>query len=634
MCGICGLVQVGGEPRNLIDPPALERMTDAMRHRGPDDRGTYLAPGVALGVRRLSIIDVEGGHQPFASEDQAIWAIQNGELYNHEGLRAELKSARHHFRSRCDTEILPHLYERDGAKMPAQLRGKFAIAVWDGRQRRALLARDRLGVKPLYWTRSGDVVVFASELKSLLASGFVAPQLDYASIESYLALGFIPAPATPLVGVRKLLPGGRLVIDGGGVSEDAYWTYPVPEPDSPARPEAEYAEELLCRLREAVRLRLMSDVPLGAMLSGGIDSSLVVALMAEVLTAPVNTFSVGFREDAENNELADARLVASEFGTDHHELELSFKEDTVDLRQLVWHLDEPLADLSALGFLELSRLARQHVTVALSGQGADELLGGYERYRNVVLARKWRRLPKPVRDLGSAALRRGPARTRRIAEVVSADGAVASTLALYGKIGRWRTELVTGPLLELDHGPSERAVARIAARAPERDALAAALFIDAQLSLPDDMLHYFDRASMAHSLEVRVPFLDHELVEFCARIPTALKVRHLTTKYLLKRAARPLLPRRIIEKPKIGFFNRSVYLWLESQGQAAIRDYLVARQPIVSDFIDVQALARLADGSPDQRAIVFRVLMLELWLETFLPRFAEASRARSIARVR
>ena len=619
MCGICGVIQVDGEPRAVVDPAVLDRMTDAMRHRGPDDRGTYQVPGAALGVRRLSIVDVHGGHQPVANETQDVWAIQNGELYNHEAIRRELVASGHGFQTRCDTEILPHLYERDGVALPVRLRGKFALAVWDNRTRRALIARDRLGVKPLYWTRRDDVVVFASELKSLLASGLVEPRIDYGAVDAYLSFGFVPAPHTPLVGVRKLLPGSRLVVEAGAVREESYWSYPIPEPDTPTRPEAEYAEGVLGALREAVRLRLMSDVPLGAMLSGGLDSSLVVALMAEEMSEPVKTFSVGFREDEKSNELADARYVASLFGTDHHELELSFVDDTTDLPDLVRQLDEPLADLSALGFLALSRLAREHVTVALSGQGADELLGGYERYRNVSIAHAWRRLPTPVRRTATAVMERGPSRTRRVAEVLSPNEPVERTLALYGKVGRWGRELRAGPLLALDRDTGRSAVARIVERSPDGEPLATALFVDAQLSLPDDMLHYFDRASMAHSLEVRVPFLDHELVEYCARIPSGLKVRRLTTKHVLKQAARRLLPSRIVDKPKIGFFNRSIDAWLEREGAVAVRSHLIDRTPAVAEFVDMDSVTRFAEGTPDQRASVFRVLILELWLETYLP---------------
>src|SRR4051794_13126059 len=308
MCGICGVVQVGGEPREVIEPDVLDRMTDAMTHRGPNDRGTYVEPGIALGVRRLSIVDVAGGHQPFSTEDRSVWAVQNGELYNHDDVRHDLERRGHRFTSRCDTEILPHLYEEVGPEFPERLRGKFGIAVWDGRRRRAVVARDRLGVKPMYYAQVGDLVVFASELKSVLASGLVDFDLDYDAIDAYMTLGFVPGPLTPLAGVRKLMPGERMIVDRRGVRLERYWSYPEPDPD-PSLSEDEFAEGLLERLEEARRPRLMSDVPLGAMLSGGLDSSLIVALMARNMAEPVKTFSIGFEEDGDDSELGDARYV-------------------------------------------------------------------------------------------------------------------------------------------------------------------------------------------------------------------------------------------------------------------------------------------------------------------------------------
>ncbi len=398
MCGICGAVQLGGAPKEVLGVDTLERMTDLMSHRGPDDRGTYLAPGVALGVRRLSIVDVEEGHQPVSSEDRNVWAIQNGELYNHIPVRRQLEQQGHRFLSRCDTEILPHLYEQHGDRFPELLRGMFGLAVWDGARRRAVLARDRLGIKPLYYSVCGDVLVFASELKSLLASGLVDGGLDYEAIDAFLTLGFFPTPATPLAGVSKLQPGHRLVVERGKVRIESYWSYPAPTVSPESVSPEEWAERLLEELEESVRLRLMSDVPLGAMLSGGLDSSLIVALMARNMTEPVKTFSVGFAEAGAGNELREARLVAEQLGCEHHELELSFHSLEVDLRDLVWHLDEPLADLSSLGFLALSELASEHVTVALSGQGADELFGGYNKHRAASLAGRWRRAPWALRS--------------------------------------------------------------------------------------------------------------------------------------------------------------------------------------------------------------------------------------------
>jgi asparagine synthase (glutamine-hydrolysing) len=624
MCGICGVMQVDGESRAPVGQDVLDRMTDAMVHRGPNDRGTYAAPGVVLGARRLSIVDVEGGHQPFANEDGHVWAVQNGELYNHGEIRAALRRDGHRFASRCDTEILPHLYERDGTAVAEQLRGKFAVAVWDERRRRGVVARDRLGIKPLYYARVGDVVVFASELKSVLASGLVSGELDLEALDAYLTLGFVPGPMTPLRDVRKLLPGEQLVVEPGRFRLERYWRYPVPEPRAGRSVELE-VEELLEVLEESVRLRLMSDVPLGAMLSGGLDSSLIVALMARHTTGSVKTFSVGFEEAGAENELDDARFVAGVFGTEHHELELSFARQDVELRDLTWYMDEPVADLSALGFLALSKLAAETVTVALSGQGADELLGGYSRHRNAQLAARVLGMPAAVRTGVLAAARLAPGRLDGVTGVVRAPDAVARQLAAFAGVSSGGVRL-----RGLDGGNGTFAAAAVAERLGglTADPLATMLFLDGQLGLVDDMLHYFDRTSMAYSLEVRVPFLDHVVVEHCARIPAALKVKGATTKFLLKRAARGIVPDRIIDKPKVGFFNAAVDAWFRAQTDGAISAYLLDERPAYAELIDrdqiVGLVAEHAAGRVNGRALL-PVLMLEVWLRDFLPR-ALASR--------
>jgi asparagine synthase (glutamine-hydrolysing) len=622
-------VQLGGEPRLPLPPGVLDRMTDALEHRGPDDRGTHEAPGVALGVRRLSIVDVAGGHQPVASEDGSVWAIQNGELYNHEALRAELAARGHQFRSRCDTEVLPHLYEHEGAGFPARLRGKFGLALWDGRARSLVLARDRLGVKPLYLARleREGLLLFASELKSLLASGLLSPELDYAALEAYLTLGFFPGPLSPLAQVRKLEPGELLLAGPEGLRRERYWHYPLPAPESPRRSQGEYAEGLLAELEESVRLRLMSDVPLGAMLSGGLDSSLIVALMARNMREPVKTFSVGFAEDGDSNELADARLVANRFGTDHHELELSYLGDTVSLPELSWALDEPLADLSALGFLALSALAAEHVTVALSGQGADELLAGYKKHRAAKLVAMLDSIPRPVRRAGAAAFGR-TRRFGRAARTLAAADPATRLLAMSGQLdGPLRRALLRGPLEGSDGRLVRHSVARLTDGLAD-DPLPATLYLDGRLALVDDMLQYFDRASMARSLEVRVPFLDHKVVEYCARIPSDLKLRGLRTKHLLKEAARGLLPDQIIDKRKIGFFRGATHAWMSAQIDGAIAEYLLAPDLRCADFLDPAALRRLVEAHASGRdrghtQLLLAVLILEVWLRTTLPRALE-----------
>jgi asparagine synthase (glutamine-hydrolysing) len=624
MCGICGVIQLGGEPRRVVPDHVLDRMTDAMTHRGPNDRGTHVSPGASIGVRRLSIVDVEGGHQPFGNEDGTIWAIQNGELYNHASVHEALERRGHRFASRCDTEILPHLYEEHGPAFPEQLRGMFGIAIWDQKRRRAVVARDRLGIKPVYYAVCGDLLVFASELKSLLASGLVPTDLDYEAIDAFLTLGFFPAPATPLAAVKKLEPGCVLVVEDGEVEERRYWSYPQPTLERGGDLD-EWCARLLAGLEESVRLRLMSDVPLGAMLSGGLDSSLIVALMAKLMDRPVQTFAVGFKEAGDGNELADARFVADVLGAEHHELELSFAEETISLDRLVWHLDEPLADLSSLGFIALSELAAKHVTVALSGQGADELLGGYRKHRAAAIAGAWRRVPRPARRAFLAAAAHGPGRLRRPVETLGAVGPAERLLAMSGALtAETRRSLARGPLAELDGNAALRAISyRLGDFAD--DPLPAALYLDGQLGLVDDMLHYFDRASMAHSLEVRVPFLDHKVVELCASMPADLKVRRLETKHVLRRAARGLVPDRIIDKPKIGFFNAAVDGWFRAQTRGAISDYLLGPSPRYAEMIDRGEVERLvrshADGGrSDNGYALLSILMLEIWLSEYLPR--------------
>ncbi len=639
MCGICGVVQIGGSARPVLEPGAIDRMTDAMTHRGPNDRGIFSDDGIAIGARRLSIIDVDGGHQPFSNEDGTVWGAQNGELYNHDELRSMLVRDGHRLASRCDTEIIPHLYEREGPGFAGSLWGKFAIVVWDGVQRRAVLARDRLGVKPLYYARRGDLVAFASELKSLLASGLIEPELDYEAIGAYLQLGFMPGPRTPLAGVNKVMPGHSVVIDAAGVREECYWEFPKPAPDE-TMSEAEAGERLLAELESAVRRRLMSDVPLGAMLSGGLDSSLIVALMARNMSEPVKTFSVGFAESGRDNELADAKLVASAMGTDHHALELSLSEQQVGLEELAWWLDEPLADLSALGFLSLSELASSHVTVALSGQGADELLGGYPRYRRAAVVGHFKRMPAPLRAAAIAGLARGNARYARFSSAIAAPDPATRYLALRTPWldSELLAQLATGELADtVGGGAAARAIATHAEGLVD-DPLSASMHLDSHLGLVDDMIHYFDRASMAHSLEVRVPFLDHNVVEFAATIPGHLKVHRLTTKYVLKQVSRGLVPDSIIDKRKIGFFNGVSHQWMRSQLQGPAFDYLMDDQLACGAFLDQaqirQMARRHAQGAATDLSALYAVLMLEVWLKSVLPRALGAeSPQRELIRV-
>jgi asparagine synthase (glutamine-hydrolysing) len=603
----------------VIETHVLERMTDRLRHRGPDDRGTFEAPGAALGVRRLSIVDVAGGHQPVSDESQRIWAIQNGELYNHEGIRRSLIERGHELRSRCDTEILPHLYEEVGDRLPQEIHGKFALATWDSTRHRGLIARDRLGVKPLYYSVVDDLLVFASELKSLLASGLIETTLDYEAIDVYLTLGYFPGRTTPLAGVRKLLPGHRLVVDGG-VREEQYWAYPQPAPE-PRLDAPEAADRLLFELERAVRDRLMSDVPIGAMLSGGLDSSVVVALMARNMTEPVKTFSVGFSEAGEANELPHARQVASALGTEHHEVELSVHDELTSLEDLVWALDEPVADLSALGFEAISALASTEVTVALSGQGADELFAGYPRYVRAAVVQRARWLPRALVLVGARTIAPIGDRWARFASALRAEDPASRYLALRAPFvsEELRRSLVREPI-GTTHERALQAVAAFANGLPDRP-LAAAQYLDAQLGLVDDMLHYFDRMSMAHSLEVRVPFLDHRLVEFAALVPDRLKIgTRLETKVVLRRAAAGLVPDFVLERPKVGFFSPMVSRWLASQLDRHAPRYLLGQDTRIAELVDSTVVRDLVASPSSHGEPLYALLVLEVWLSSFLPR--------------
>jgi asparagine synthase (glutamine-hydrolysing) len=634
MCGIAGAFAIDGLPGPPLDREVIQRMTEIMRHRGPDDAGFAEGNGMSLGARRLSIIDVEGGHQPLSNESGDVWAVQNGEIYNHAELCNELWADGHAFRSRCDTEVLPHLYERDGARLCERLHGTFAVAVWDTRQRRGILARDRLGVKPLYYAAVDGVVVFGSELKSVIASGLVSDELDPEALAAYLMLGYVPGPMTPLKDVRKVMPGERLVIGGGTVRNESYWRYPAPDPD-PGPSVQEWAERLRSELADAVRMQLMSDVPLGAMLSGGLDSSLLVALMARHSDGSVKTFAIGFHGVGEANELSDARRVAGELGTEHHEIELSLAGPDDAVERLAWHMDEPVRSLSALGFLALSDLAAPEVTVALSGQGADELFGGYRKHRVASLAATWDRLPAAVRAPIAAAGRRGPGDIRRLAVALQARDPVSRLMASSGLLRPdLREGLFSGALAE-QADAARRAAARHLEGAATATPLAALLHLDGQLGLVDDMLHYFDRASMAHSLEVRVPFLDHRLVETCARMPDAVKVRGRKTKHVLRVAAKGLVPDFVFDKPKLGFFSGSTRAWLAAGDGAVVDRVLLSPDARYAEILDrsmiEQQISDWRAGAGDRSQFLLAMVMLEVWLSTYLGRAFAAARGDAAA---
>ena len=568
MCGLCGILNYGTDER--VQPAVLDAMTDRMTHRGPDGRGVWIDGSVGLGHRRLSIIDLESGKQPMENETGSVRVVFNGEIYNHEELRPQLEARGHTFRTRCDTEVLVHLYEEFGTEFVHRLNGMYAIAVWDSEKESLVLARDRLGIKPLFYYAWPGGIVFASELRALLAHPEVPREVDPHSLHLYLNHEFVPAPRTLLQGVRKLRPAEILQVNRGGNPEvHNYWRCSY-QPKATLS-EKEAAEGFSEHLERAVRRRLMSDVPLGAFLSGGIDSSSIVFWMRERVTGPLKTFSVGF-DDPTYNELPYAREVAEALETDHHEEVLT--ADGMSLVERVSdHLDEPLADVSAIPTFLVSGLARRHVTVCLSGDGGDELLAGYERHLASKLARSvYDRIPAPLRrGLIEPAAARLPATdrkkgmadlVRRFVEGAAKDPGAAQMRWQTFLPDRWLDRIYTPAMrqraVQID---AFEAVKALAKTADGGDTLDRELAVELGLYLPDDILTKVDRMSMAVSLEARVPFLDHELVEFAATLPASFKMHRGRGKFILRQAMRGRLPERVLTRRKEGF-SIPVKRWL------------------------------------------------------------------------
>jgi asparagine synthase (glutamine-hydrolysing) len=630
VCGICGIV--GDRP---VDRGALERMTRALIHRGPDDEGFHVAEGegvtIGLGFRRLSIIDLESGNQPISNEDGAIWVVLNGEIYNFRDLRRDLESRGHRFATNADTEVIVHLYEDLGPRCVERLNGMFAFALWDDAERQLLLARDRLGKKPLYYAELGDSLLFGSELKALLEHPRCPRRLDPESLSCYLALEYVPTPRAIFDGVRKLPAGNVLVWKDGRSSVKQYWDLSF-EHDGRALTENEWAEELRARLREAVRRRLVSDVPLGAFLSGGVDSSSVVAMMVDALpSGAVKTFSIGFAERS-FDESAHARRVAAHFGTEHHEE--VFTPDVMAglLPDVVDFLDEPFADPSILPTYLLSRFTRQHVTVALGGDGADELLAGYPTFTADRVATLYR-LPRAVHDRVVVPLaNRLPVSTTNFAFDFKLKqflrGAPAprdlrhpTWLGSFTSAEQERllATTVSDPLAE------QR---RVLAAAPTSDRLEQLIYLYAKTYLQDDILVKVDRASMACSLEVRAPFLDVDLVQFLGAIPSGLKLRRFDTKHVLKVAMRELLPRGIASRSKKGF-GIPVATWFKGPLRERLLDELSPDRLRSQDIFDPAGVQLLIDehmtGRRDHRKPLWTLFVFQLWHRRWIERNVSSS---------
>jgi asparagine synthase (glutamine-hydrolysing) len=621
-----------------VDRGVLAQMTRVLHHRGPDDDGFHVATyddgtGVGLGFRRLSIIDLDTGNQPIANEDGSLQLVFNGEIYNFRELRAELESRGHRFATNADTEVVVHLYEELGPECVQRLNGMFAFALWDEPERRLLLARDRFGKKPLYYAELDGVLVFGSELKALLEHPLCPRDLDLESLSAYLAAEYVPTPRAIFEGVRKLPAGHRLAWQHGRAHVERYWDLAFERNDG-ARSDADYVDEFRARLREAVRRRLVSDVPLGAFLSGGVDSSSVVALMCEALPAgAVKTFSIGFGERS-FDEADHARRVAQHFGTDHHEDVFTASAMAALLPTVTDVMDEPFADASILPTYLLSRFTREHVTVALGGDGADELLAGYPTFPAESVARLYP-VPRILHDrLVIPLADRLPVSTanfsfdfklKRFLRGAAAPASIRHPVWLGSFTPAEQRDLLTSPA-----GDPFEPHRRPFGEAPTGDRLERLIYLYAKTYLQDDILVKVDRASMACSLEVRAPFLDVELAEFLGRVPARLKLRRFDTKHLLKRAMADVLPPGIAGRAKKGF-GVPVADWIKGELREAVQDELSPDRLRRQGLFEPAAVARLLDehlsGRRDNRKPLWTLFVFQLWHRRWAERRAQPAAA-------
>jgi asparagine synthase (glutamine-hydrolysing) len=617
MCGICGATGAHTQAE-------VEAMNARMHHRGPDDEGTYLDPeaGVALGARRLSIIDLEGGHQPLSNEDGTVWAVLNGEIYNHPELRRALKGRGHRLATRTDTEVLVHLWEDHRDALVHALEGMYAFAIWDTRDRTLFLARDRFGEKPLFYDERDGDLVFASELTALLAAGRTPVALDPATIDSFFVFGYVPNPTSVVSGVRQLPPASTLTWRPGGETRvREYWSPPMSAAETTLTP-TQAADEVEGLLDRSVRSRMIADVPLGVLLSGGVDSTLIAVIAARASSEPIKTFTVGY-DVGEVNEFAAARTVARQLGSDHHEVIIPTAEVLRDVTGMIGRLDQPIADPALVAMRAVATFARRHVTVAIGGEGADELFGGYPRYRWLARAQRLERALPPAVAAASAGTVRGTLsspRARRLADVLApADQLERHLDWVTADRRRIRGTVYGGALRE--HAESSRplqSLRRLYRAAGNGDVAGRFMRLDQQHWLPDDVLAKADRASMQTSLEVRTPYLTPALAEFAASAPTALHLRG-GGKHLLRRVLRGHIPRALAARPKTAF-RVPVSEWLRGPLLPEITSLVDGGRLVEEGWIDREAVCRLvrehAAGS-EHGDVLWPVFTLAIWRENF-----------------
>jgi asparagine synthase (glutamine-hydrolysing) len=624
MCGICGKLNFDRDDE--VPESLLKAMADSILHRGPDDEGYYISGQIGLGFRRLSIIDLAGGHQPISNEDGTIWIVFNGEIYNFQEIREGLLEKGHTFRTKTDTEVIVHLYEEYGEAGIESLRGMFAFAIWDQNQKKLLLARDRIGIKPLYYGLTPHSLVFGSEMKAILQDPEVKREILPTTIDRFLTFGYVPGEETLLRGIYKLPPGSFMVVKNGKTEVKQYWdlhfsSSPVTLQDA--------GEQLLEILKESVRLHMISDVPVGFLLSGGVDSTAMLSLASRMTDRPISSYTVGFANSGFADERPFARLAAKKYGSQHHEITISSKEFADFLPQYIWHIEEPVCEPPAVALYYVSKLARNYVKVLISGEGGDEAFGGYQNYRSMLWMERIKRIAGPL------------------------TGTLSKTLSLMHQVIPWKRIEKYLPLFDvpfesyyysrtsspfdffnghykdiysndfcaqIDKQRSLLPVTRLLSKNGSEDVLSRMLYVDSKTWLPDDLLVKADKMTMANSLELRVPLLDHKLLEFAATLPSNFKVRGLTTKYIAKRVLAKQIPAEIVKRKKAGF-PIPYEIWLRADLRDSIHDVLLDRKTLDRGYFRKSAIEKLLRANSESGAHakdIFSLLVLELWHRQFL----------------
>jgi asparagine synthase (glutamine-hydrolysing) len=621
MCGICGIFESSGAP---VSRDVLNSMIEVQRHRGPDGRGELLDQEVGLGHLRLSIIDVDGGSQPIGNEDGRLQIVFNGEIYNFVELRAELEASGHQFKTRSDTEVIVHAYEQWGRDCVKRFNGMFAFALWDSAKRELFIARDHLGIKPLYYVNIGGRILFASEIKALLQDPACPREVDVDALGELFTFRYVPSPKTLFKGIFKLPPGHRMTVSRSGVAVDRFWTW-TPGRYTERR-EQDLIEEYQELLEDAVRLQLRSDVPLGLFLSSGIDSGVLLAIMSQYSSGPVRAFTIGFEGGEKSNEVDDARELASMFGARHDYMMVAPSDYENYYERYLWDLEEPVGNESAAAFYFVSRITRAAVKVALTGQGADEPWAGYDRYLGAKLSAYYSRIPTGVTDSVASLVTRVPGRFERLKRSAVALGepdVLTRLTKMYSFFSADMKDRLFRDDLKVKVGsrhPKE-ALRRLQADVQDLDPLTQMLYIDTRANLPDDLLMVGDKTSMANSLEARVPFLDYRLVEFIERLPPSLKLNGMTGKYLHKKALEKWLPVEIIRKKKKGFAN-PVEHWFRHRMRGFVEECLLSPDSGVARFFDQGYIRQLLDddrtGREQFRRHIYLLVSFELWHRRFM----------------